>query len=100
MQVHAVCAKHGRYTVVAGTRTALPSDDLATSVVLCPTGTRVTGGGTAIDGASTDLEVHDGFPIDGSDADTTRDDGWQGTAYNDGTGSTSHMKVFAICKRV
>ena len=100
MQVHAVCARRGRYTVVAGTRTLLPTDDIATSAVLCPAGTRVTGGGTAIEGASTDLEVHDGFPIDGSDTDTTRDDGWQGTAYNDGATSSAHMRVYAICKHV
>jgi hypothetical protein len=100
MEVDAVCTSHGHYTVVVGPRTTLPNKSIATSAVACPHGTRVTGGGTEIDRPSTDLEVHDGFPIDGSDADTTRDDGWQSTAYNDGSGSVAHMKTFAICKKV
>lgn len=100
MTVTAVCAKHGTYVVKVGTRTNLVNNGLATSVVLCPSGTRVTGGGTDIDGASTDLELHDGFPIDGSDTDGLPDDGWQSTAYNDGSGQLHHMKTFAICKLV
>lgn len=100
MKVEAVCAKHGSYVVKVGTRTPLPDNDVAISVVLCPAGTRVTGGGVDIDGASTDLELHDGFPIDGSDVDGLPDDGWQSTVYNDGSGELHHMKTFAICKRV
>ena len=100
MEVDAVCAKHGQYTVIAGPRTALPNNAIATSAVACPHGTRVTGGGTDVTGGTTDSEVHDGFPIDGSDADTIRDDGWQSTAYNDNSGSLQHMKTFAICKTV
>ena len=78
----------------------LPSDTVATSVVVCPHGTRVTGGGTDIDGGTPDFEVHEGYPVDQGDADTIPDDGWQSTAYNDGSGVTRHMKTFAICKSV
>ncbi len=100
MTVTAVCAKHGTYVVKVGTRTAVPDGTSATTTVRWPSGTRVTGGGIDIDGADTHLELHDGFPIDGSDADIFPDDGWQGTAYNDGSGQVHHMKTFAICKQV
>ena len=100
MVVYAECSRHGHYTVVVGPRTRLPDGAIATSTVHCPHGTRVTGGGTEIDRPDTSLEVHDGFPVDGSDADAIRDDGWQSTAYNDDSGSTAHMKTFAICKQV
>ena len=100
MEVDAICSGHGQYTVVAGQRTTVPDGAIATSAVRCPHGTRVTGGGTDIDRPDTSLEVHDGFPIDGNDADTTRDDGWQSTVYNDDSGNTAHMKTFAICKKV
>jgi hypothetical protein len=100
MTVTAVCARHGSYVVKAGTAKSLPNNGAATQTVMCPTGSIVVGGGTHIDGQSTDLELHDGFPVDGADADTTPEDGWQSTAYNDGSGALHHMKTFAICKRV
>ena len=100
MEVDAVCARHGSYKVIVGARKPLPTGAIVTSVVLCPQGTRVTGGGIDIDGANLDLEVHDGFPIDGNDVDGLPDDGWQTTAYNDDSGRTAHTKAFAICKRV
>lgn len=101
MTVTAICAKHGTYVVKVGPSTNLMANGAGTSVVMCPSGTRVTGGGTDIDGASTDLELHDGFPVDGSDADGLPDDGWQSTGYNDRTGgSLHHMMTFAICKHV
>ena len=100
MTVTAVCAKHGTYVVKVGPRTNLLNNSAVTQTVLCPSGTIVVGGGTDIDGASTDLELHDGFPVDGTDADGLPDDGWQSTAYNDGSGQLHHMKTFAICKHV
>jgi hypothetical protein len=99
MTVTAVCALHGTYVVKAGPSTNLVNNGAALSVVLCPSGTIAVGGGADIDGASTDLELHDTFPFDGNDADTTPDDGWQSEAYNDQSGHLHHMKTFAICKQ-
>ncbi len=100
MRVFAVCAKHGTYTVKVGPSVTVLDFDSATSTVKCPSGTRVTGGGASIDGASTDVELHDSFPIDGPDDDAFADDGWQSTMYNDLSGHTRHMRTYAICKHV
>jgi len=100
MHVIAVCAKRGVYRVVESDRTPIPNNRSASAEVRCPAGTRVTGGGVDIRGIDTGLEVNSSFPTDGGDIGFTPDDGWEGIAYNDDTGSPDRMSTFAVCKQV
>ena len=98
MTVAAVCALLGSFTYVKSSATSVADNTQGSAVANCPVGTSVTGGGESITGTTLDTEVGDSFPIDGVDAGTTPDNGWQGTANNDGTGRSQTMQVFAICK--
>lgn len=98
MHVFAVCAKRGDYRVVESDRTPIPDNGSASAEVRCPAGSKVTGGGVDIRGVDPNLEVNSSFPTDGGDVGFTPDNGWQGIAYNDGTGNTDHMSTFAVCK--
>jgi hypothetical protein len=99
MRVGAVCTSHGSYKVVESARTPLPDAAAATAEALCPTGTRVTGGGVDIRGVDPSLEVQSSFPIDTGDIGFEPDNGWSGTAYNDDSGQPDHMSTFAICQQ-
>jgi len=61
----------------------------------CPSGLRVSGGGTYTDGSSLEDEVADSYPFDGRDEDTKPDDGWKG-AINGGPGG-AQMQTWAMC---
>jgi len=98
MTVDAVCARRGTFSYVHSARQSVGNNQQVTSSIDCPTGTKVTGGGVGITGTSLGIEVADTFPFDGSDADHTPDDGWQGAANNDSSGQLQKMQVFAICR--
>lgn len=100
LTVEAVCTKHtGRYRTVHSQPLAVGNNSSSQGTVECPDTMRVSGGGVRIKGSNTGFEVNSSVPIDTSvDADTVPDNGWAGTAYNDGSGKTTKMTVFAICE--
>jgi hypothetical protein len=64
--------------------------------VLCPTGTKLSGGGVEVGGDSHKNEVATSEPLDGPDAGTLPDDGWFGTG-NNGLDHSVALFVFAVC---
>jgi hypothetical protein len=98
MTVTAVCAKRGKFRYVHSARASMPNDTQRTVSASCPGSKHVTGGGIDIKGKSGDLEVNSSFPFDSGDAGSTPDNGWRVTGNNDGSGSTTSVRAFAICK--
>lgn len=99
LRVTAICASTGTYKTIASPPMQIPHDSQATTSAMCPANTLLTGGGTDIDGQSSDLELADGYPIDGPDLDVVTDDGWTSTANNEKQ-QVHFMQVFAVCKVV
>jgi hypothetical protein len=97
--VGAVCAKRGNYKVVHTSPMPLPDHSQVTAVATCPKRSHVSGGGVRITGLDNGLEVAGSTAFDGADGNVTPDDGWQGTANDDDTGSPETMQTFAICKK-
>ncbi len=96
MTTTAICAK-GRFRYPDGSK-SIPPGDQASKRVHCPSGTKVIGGGVSTEGDSPKVEVASTEPFDGSDANSTPDDGWLGSA-NNGTKSGKTMNVTAICAK-
>jgi hypothetical protein len=99
MTVTAVCQKLPKRAVkrVIGGKQVLPDNTSDSAQVLCPTGMHVVGGGAHTAPHSPDSEVHSSFPIDGPDADSKPDDGWQADANNDDSGTTIKLRSVALC---
>ncbi len=74
----------------------IPPGDQVVKRVSCPSGTKVAGGGVSTESQSPRVSVASTRPFDGSDANSTPDDGWLGAA-NNGTKSGKSMSVFATC---
>jgi hypothetical protein len=97
--VRAVCAKSGIYKVVRTPPMPLPDMSQVTATANCPKRSHVSGGGVRITGLNNGLEVAGSAAFDNGDGNVTPDDGWQGTANNDNSGSSQTMQTFAICKK-
>jgi hypothetical protein len=97
MTVEAVCAKSGSFKYVQTPPASVADGGQISNVASCPKGSQVTGGGVDITGIDDGIEVAGTFPSDGGDQGFTPDDGWEGVANNDATGSPERMQVFAIC---
>jgi len=99
MTVTAVCQKLPKHAVkrVIGPRQVIQDGNFDTAQVFCPSGTHVVGGGSHTTPHSIDSEVESSFPIDGPDADTKPDDGWEADANNDGSGTTIKLRSVALC---
>ena len=101
MTVQAICdGSTASYKIKWHAPVLLLTNHKNSSQVNCPAGTRVVGGGADIDGLNTDMEIHDMYPVDGSDADSIPDNGFKATGYNDGDPATRHLITFVICKVV
>jgi hypothetical protein len=94
MTTMAICGK-GRFKYPVNSKNIIPGGQ-ATTRVACPSGTKLTGGGVATEGNSPKVEVAASRPFDGSDGNSTTDDGWLGSA-NNGTNSAKVISVFAVC---
>jgi hypothetical protein len=97
--VRAVCAERGVYKVVRTPPMPLPDHGQVTAMANCPKRSHVSGGGVRITGLDNGLEVAGSAAFDNVDGNVTPDDGWQGTANNDSSGSSQTMQTFAICKK-
>jgi hypothetical protein len=101
MTVRAICdGSSATYTIKWHAPVLLTTNHKNSSQVMCPAGSRVVGGGADITGANTNMEIHDMYPIDGSDADSLPDNGFKATGYNDGDPGTRQLITFVICKVV
>ena len=94
MTTTAICSK-GRFDYPLHTAT-IPRGGQTFKSVSCPHGTKVTGGGVATEGDSPRVGVVLSSPFDGPDANSTPDDGWQGSG-NNGTSSPNTLTVTAVC---
>jgi hypothetical protein len=97
--IRAVCAESGIYKVVRTPPMPLPDHSQVTAVANCPKRSHVSGGGVRITGLNNGLEVAGSAAFDNGDGNASPDDGWQGTANNDNSGSSETMQTFAICKK-
>ena len=101
MTVTAICdGSSATYQIKFHAPVLLLTNHKNSAQVMCPSGTRVVGGGADITGSSTNMEIHDMYPIDGSDADSIPDNGFKATGYNDGDPGTRQLTTFVICKVV
>lgn len=101
MTVRAICdGSSATYKIKFHAPVLLTTNHKNSSQVMCPSGTRLVGGGADVSGANTNMEIHDMYPIDGSDADAIPDNGFTATGYNDGDPGTRQLITFAICKDV
>ncbi len=64
--------------------------------VMCPSRSKVVGGGVTVTGGNTFTRVASNGPIDGGDRNRTPDDGWEGSIANR-TPDARRMTTFAIC---
>lgn len=76
----------------------LPPDEILGATSFCPADTHVSSGGVRVPGPYAAAEVNSSFPVDGPDADRITDDGWRVRVVS--RGSTSEIRVFAICRAV
>jgi hypothetical protein len=97
--VGAVCAKRGTYKVVRTSPMPLPDHSQVTALANCPKHSHVSSGGVRITGLDNGLEIADSTAFDNGDGNAKPDNGWQGTANNDNSGSSQTMQTFAICKK-
>jgi hypothetical protein len=76
--------------------TAVPNQptSVRTGTAMCNSGYQVTSGSVAIETSRS--WTTSSFPVDGTDADTTRDDGWRGIAH-DVLNGIGGYEVTAIC---
>jgi hypothetical protein len=101
MQTFAVCAESGKVTYVKETFTAFAGQRTERGV-LCPVLTPpdehvpVVGGGARIKGKGQAIEMASNAPLEHTDIDTDRDDGWFAGA-NNGSDVDIEMIVYAIC---
>ena len=99
LTVTAICAKVPTRAIkrVDGPRQTLPDNTQDSGKAMCPSGTHVVGGGAHTFPHSTDSEVESTFPIDGPDADSKPDDGWEAVANNDDSGQEIKLRAIALC---
>jgi len=95
MVVHAICAATGVFKVVSNSGPVNPASQ-GSAFVNCPSGTSVVGGGVSTSGTGNDDVVASSAPIDGPDADSKPDDGWNGYVAN-GEGGTETETTWAVC---
>jgi len=101
LKVTAICDGSGAtYQIKSHAPVLLTTGHKNSSQVMCPSGTRLVGGGADVSGANTNMEIHDMYPIDGSDSDANPDNGFTATGYNDGDPATRQLITIAICKDV
>lgn len=101
LKVTAICdGSTATYKIKFHAPVLLTQGHQKTSQVMCPAGTRLVGGGADITGSNTNMEIHDMYPVDGSDVDTFPDNGFKATGYNDGDPAARQLITFAICKAV
>jgi hypothetical protein len=93
---YSICAKNVSLEYPYTTVPNQPTHDRTGTAKCSGPNWRVTTGSVAI--ATTDSWATTSFPIDGTDADTTRDDGWKGTAY-DTIGGMGGYSISAICAK-
>ena len=87
--VYAVClAKSTKYTVVSAPAVANAGTQ-STGTVVCPAGTKVTGGGAFSSSGSTAVNFNTSYPVS---------NGWR-VDMNNGTGLNSAFTVYATCNR-
>lgn len=99
MTVQAICdGSSATYKIKTHAPVLLTTGHSNSSQVMCPSGTRLVGGGADVSGSSTDNEIHEMFPIDNNDADANPDNGFKASGYNDGDPGTRQLITFAICK--
>ena len=96
--VLAVCAEHGRYTVVHSAEKRLPNNSQVSATASCPAGSADTGGGVRITGLNDGLEVAGSEAFDSDDPGATPDEGWLAIANNDASGRRETMQTFAVCR--
>ncbi|MGH3374994.1 MAG: hypothetical protein ACRDP6_09665, partial [Actinoallomurus sp.] len=94
MTTTAICGK-GRFRNRSADKSIHPGGQ-GFKQVSCPSGTKLTGGGVAMEGDSPKVKVVASRPFDGPDTNSAADDGWLGTATN-GTNSPKSMNVTAVC---
>jgi hypothetical protein len=87
----------GPLRYVTSTVDVSATDD-GTSLAICPSGSRVTGGGGAIAGPVDDVRLGGIFPFDFFDAGFVRDDTYIAEAYNNSSEAQALLSV-AVCLR-
>lgn len=97
MTTTAICTSQSGEVGVRATRD-IPPDAQVLKHVLCPTGSKVVGGGAVLTGDSPKVEVASTQPFDGPDADRVPDDGWEASA-NNGAQLSARLAVTAVCAR-
>jgi len=101
LKVTAICdGSSATYKIKWHTPVLLTTNHKNSAQANCPAGTRLVGGGADVTGANTDMEIHEMYPVDGSDSDALPDNGFKATGYNDGDPGTRQLNVAAICKVV
>jgi hypothetical protein len=95
--VYAICAAGASPTYHQEVYDLAP-DEILGATSFCPPDMHVSSGGVRIPGPYAAAEVNSSFPVDGPDADHITDDGWRVRVVS--KGSTSEMRVFAICRAV
>jgi hypothetical protein len=72
---------------------------IVSRAVMCPKGTRITGGGVFVD-TEFNARIRSSGPIDGPDGDPRPDDGWLGGANVAApSGASQEVTIYAICSK-
>ena len=94
MTVFGICARSGiTHRVIKKT---IGPDRQGKAQVLCPSGTKVTGGGVGVSGSNHTQEVASSYPFDSSDANAAPDNGWRGRG-NNGQNKKVTLTVEVVC---
>ena len=91
---YSICIKDGDLAYPAKSIPNQPTGLRTGSVTCGPPKWHVTSGGVFI--ATVNSWMSASFPVDGSDAGTTPDDGWRGTVY-DTVGGAGGFDIYAVC---
>ncbi len=94
MHIRAVCG-NGNASYKTEKKSFQPGEDEA-AVAGCPSGTHVSGGGAKVSGPGAEVSLGGTFPYDDNDPNTTPDDGWRASGFND-SAENQKLTTYAIC---
>lgn len=88
----------GGLTYIFGESSAVAAGNGEDGIAECPSGEHVVGGGAQVGGNAAESFFNTSYPFDGSDANSTPDDGW-GSHFWNLSGVTKSVDVIAVCRK-